>query len=360
MSEHPKGAGWGGDLTVVIPNYNHGPLITGALDSVFGQKRPPEVVLVIDDASTDDSMDVIEAYARRHRSIQVLQNPANRGVVFTINRGLQACRSEYVTFLAADDVAHPRLYGSTRAMLDAHPAAALCTVANLWTDEEGQVLPQPGPPPLGPAPRFLSPGETIDGLARWGSFLNGTGAVYRTRALQEVGGFAPELGPFCDGYIMQVLAASHGCCYLPEPLAVWRRSPKSYSGRIYRDLPAARAVLQALEQRLEKDAGIFPEGYRNRLLDRMRFDVLHAAIARRDIASSEIADILGADRTTGCRLLYAVRTRLGYTPGLAVLALLLRPRDLVWALRRRLPHHRRLARRDATGAWSSGSAQSLP
>ena len=52
-------------LSVGMPNYNHGHLIGRALDAIVAQSRPPDELIIVDDASTDRSLEVIESYAKR-------------------------------------------------------------------------------------------------------------------------------------------------------------------------------------------------------------------------------------------------------------------------------------------------------
>src|ERR1700677_4302933 len=82
------GAGPSMSLSVILPNYNHAKLIPRALYAFLNQTPPAEEIIVIDDGSTDDSVKVIEEFARRHRSIRLIRHPANRGIVAAVKSGL--------------------------------------------------------------------------------------------------------------------------------------------------------------------------------------------------------------------------------------------------------------------------------
>lgn len=88
-------------ISVVIPAYNCAGYIGQALDSVFAQKVPLEV-LVVDDGSTDGLWEAIEPYEKRE-NFRYLKNAANLGVAMSRNRGVQEARGRYVAFLDADD-----------------------------------------------------------------------------------------------------------------------------------------------------------------------------------------------------------------------------------------------------------------
>lgn len=90
-------------LTIVITNYNHGPYLGAAIDSVLLQSRPPDRILVIDDGSTDNSADIL-ATVPKH--IDIIRQ-ANRGVVAARNRALETIKTSHVAFLDADDMLLP-------------------------------------------------------------------------------------------------------------------------------------------------------------------------------------------------------------------------------------------------------------
>jgi len=63
----------------------------------------------------------------------------------------------------------------------------------------------------------------------YGSWILGNTTIYHRRTLLGVGGFNPQLGPFADGLIRQVIVAKQGACFIPEPLGAWRRMETGYS-----------------------------------------------------------------------------------------------------------------------------------
>lgn len=92
-------------VTVLIPSHNHGRFIAETLDSVFRQTVPPESLHVIDDGSTDDSVQVIERQFARYRGpIRCrLTVRGNRGISATRNELAAAVTTKYAAFLDSDD-----------------------------------------------------------------------------------------------------------------------------------------------------------------------------------------------------------------------------------------------------------------
>ena len=91
-------------VTVIIPTYNCGPFVAEAVDSVLAQTLPPAGIIVVDDGSSDDTPQRLE----RYRGLIQYVTQRNQGVSAARNRGLLLADTEFVAFLDADDVWHPR------------------------------------------------------------------------------------------------------------------------------------------------------------------------------------------------------------------------------------------------------------
>lgn len=94
-------------VTVFIPCYNAERFISETIDSILGQTYQDFELLIIDDGSTDHSMEIVASYANKDDRIRILQNQINRGVAYTRNRGVQEARGKYLATMDADDIATP-------------------------------------------------------------------------------------------------------------------------------------------------------------------------------------------------------------------------------------------------------------
>ena len=89
-------------VSVIITNYNYGQYIKEALDSVVAQTYKNIELIVIDDGSTDDSVEIIDQFKKDHPSAVVIKQK-NKGVVFARNKGLEKLKGDYLVFLDSDD-----------------------------------------------------------------------------------------------------------------------------------------------------------------------------------------------------------------------------------------------------------------
>lgn len=87
-------------LSIIIPVFNQEELVIRALESI--PKRKDIEIIVIDDGSTDDTWNRLINY-RESNNIVLLYNEKNKGVAYTINRGYECAKGEYIVLLGSDD-----------------------------------------------------------------------------------------------------------------------------------------------------------------------------------------------------------------------------------------------------------------
>jgi hypothetical protein len=218
-------------LSVLSPNYNHAAFLPVALDAVLAQSYRPVEIIIIDDASTDDSVAVIERYRQRAPDlIRAVHNETNRGVLANMQQLMSMATGDYVYFAAADDLVLPGLFERSMRLLARYPQAGLCTSLNRVIDVAGRDLDYVSIGPFASAPEgYLDPADCRRHLRRRDFCITGNTTVYHRWRIIEAGGFRPALGPFCDGFLSQALALRHGACYIPEGLAAARWTGNNYS-----------------------------------------------------------------------------------------------------------------------------------
>lgn len=91
-------------ISAIVVSHNYGVYFPEAIESVLRQTLPADEVLLVDDASTDDTRDIAEHYASRNPGfVRYLHNPVNLGIVGTFNRAVRESRGDLIVFLGADN-----------------------------------------------------------------------------------------------------------------------------------------------------------------------------------------------------------------------------------------------------------------
>jgi glycosyltransferase involved in cell wall biosynthesis len=120
-------------VSCVVPAFNSAAYLDAALDSIFAQTYRPIEVIVVDDGSTDGTLDLVR---RRSRRINLLRQH-NQGPAATRNLGLRAATGEYVAFLDADDLWLPEKLRKQMARFAARPDLAISvTQAQFFWDDQ--------------------------------------------------------------------------------------------------------------------------------------------------------------------------------------------------------------------------------
>lgn len=115
-------------VCVVIPLYNAAATIRRALDSVFRQTCLPAEIVLVDDASTDESWAVAQACAHESRAVPIRAHrlAANSGPGAARNAGWALATQPFIAFLDADDAWHPQKLDLQYRWLSRHPSVPMC------------------------------------------------------------------------------------------------------------------------------------------------------------------------------------------------------------------------------------------
>jgi glycosyltransferase involved in cell wall biosynthesis len=125
-------------VSVVIPAYNRLPLLKEAIDSVLAQDFEDLELIVVDDGSTDGTVDEIRRYGGR---VKLMIHAQNRGVSAARNTGISAARGKYIAFLDSDDLWVKGKLKLQVPFLDENPQYPLCYTDEIWIRKGRRVNP---------------------------------------------------------------------------------------------------------------------------------------------------------------------------------------------------------------------------
>ena len=111
-------------VTVLMAVYNGEAYLEEAVESILAQTYQTIEFLIIDDASTDRSPEILQAY--QDQRIKLLRNEANLGLTESLNVGLAQAQGKYIARMDADDVSYPQRLAQQVAFLEIHPEIGLC------------------------------------------------------------------------------------------------------------------------------------------------------------------------------------------------------------------------------------------
>jgi glycosyltransferase involved in cell wall biosynthesis len=205
-------------VTVLLTVYNAGRFFDAAIASIVNQTFRDWEFLIVDDASTDGSLDVARAWATRDGRIRVLENPANKGQTPCLNQGLRAARGEWLARQDADDLSHPERLARQLAAAD---GLALLGTNGWIIDADDRVT------------GLLDAPLTHESITWTAPFLNPfmhTAVLARTAVLRdELGGYDETFRIAQDYDLWTRLLARHRTANLPDRLVSYRHLATSLS-----------------------------------------------------------------------------------------------------------------------------------
>jgi glycosyltransferase involved in cell wall biosynthesis len=211
-------------VSVIIPTYNYAQYLPEAIESVLAQDLGDFELIIADDASSDNSTQLCEAYASRDSRIRFFGHETNKGMVENWNWCLSKVRGDYVKPLLGDDVLnHDSVLRLMAEGLDNHPDVSLMTSARLLIDEKSKPIGVWGP--LGIRNKKIAgPELTRRCLARRSNLIGEPSSVM-FRAEQSKRGFDPFFKQLVDLEMWLYLLKTGSLIYLGSPLCCFRRHP---------------------------------------------------------------------------------------------------------------------------------------
>ncbi|MCO5252640.1 MAG: glycosyltransferase family 2 protein [Candidatus Kapabacteria bacterium] len=127
-------------ISVLMPNYNGAEFIAEAIESVLNQTFRDFELIIVEDASTDNSREIIDKYAAADSRIKVIQNETNQFVNISCNIGLRAAKGKYYARLDSDDISMPDRLEKQYEFMEANPDISICGAFCKIIDRKGNVI----------------------------------------------------------------------------------------------------------------------------------------------------------------------------------------------------------------------------
>jgi hypothetical protein len=127
-------------VSIVIPTYNRADLLPATLDSVLAQTYRDLEVLVVDNASTDETPALMDGYIERDPRVRYIRKPVNKGMVDSYNLGYRLSQGEYFHYFDSDDLLLPEAVAMKVEQLDRHQDVDVVYTRFYYMDASGRKL----------------------------------------------------------------------------------------------------------------------------------------------------------------------------------------------------------------------------
>jgi glycosyltransferase involved in cell wall biosynthesis len=240
-------------VTVGIPTFNRSAWLRDAIESVLAQTYTSFRLIVSDNASDDDTPEVVRSFGDER--IDYVRLERNIGSLGNINRLVGLADTEFLLLLPDDDILYPGHLQATVELLERIDTIGLVHTAFDQIDAQSRVIGRIDPLVCHSPTTIERRDSALERLmvSTWGICFTST--VYRTKAIVEAGAFRVQAGPFCDRELWMRIALDWDFGYVARPLVGQRAHPGSVT------------INAAAEQGVESD-----ERERFRVYSQMNFE----------------------------------------------------------------------------------------
>lgn len=203
-------------LTVAITNYNYGKYLGRCLSSVLGQTFRDFEIVVVDNASTDNSVALLEEYAARDSRIRIITHAQNMGLNYSLRESCDLARGKYCVHLDPDDwILDPQAFERQLQILESDPEIVFVYSARAFTNQQGHIW-------LSKRPHrtdtILAGEKEVENSLSW--FVGHSGPMFRLSAYRAMGGYAPGISHGIEGKLPADLCSQGKVGYINRPLYV--------------------------------------------------------------------------------------------------------------------------------------------
>lgn len=127
-------------VSIILPVYNTARYLDECIKSILAQTYTDFELIIIDDASKDESRMVIDHYVTLDERVHVVYNKTNKGIGFTRNKGLKLARGRYIANFDSDDIAFPEWLTTQVSYLENNPETDIVGANFIFIDRRGKIL----------------------------------------------------------------------------------------------------------------------------------------------------------------------------------------------------------------------------
>ena len=242
-------------ISVAMCTYNGAEFLPAQLASIAEQTRPPDELIVCDDASTDDTRAVLESFARSSQiPVSLYFSDYNAGSIKNFERAIGLCTGDTIALSDQDDVWHRDKLERIEKSLNQNPASGLIFSDAEVVDRDLNSLGQRVWSAVGFGPqqqRLLEEGRSLEVLVN-GWTVTGATMAFRADYLKLALPIPSNLAMIHDGWLALIIAAVAGVTFIAEPLLKYRRHERQQIGLPRRTAAQENRGLRSIEAALRR------------------------------------------------------------------------------------------------------------
>lgn len=268
-------------IDVVIPCFQYGRFLRDSVGSVLRQDVESLRVLIIDNGSTDNSVDVARELASEDKRVHIIAHERNLGPIASLNEGIDWATADYFMTLDADDLLAPGCLRRAVVIMDQDQSIAFCHGGQRDISGDGSLSNENSDQQVDIEWRISSGREFIRRLCAKGyNFVGNPTVVRRTRVQKSIGHYDPDL-TYANDMNMWLRLATRGNVAETSAVQGIRRLHPGQMTQVYREAPVRDLIehLNNFEHFFRHEGGLLPSARSDRakVVQRIAFNGLYMA-----------------------------------------------------------------------------------
>ncbi len=208
-------------VTVLMPVYNCEKYLSTSIESILHQTFTDFEFIILDDGSTDDSINIIQSYCAQDQRIRLIRNDQNMGIAYSLNKGINIAKGKYIARMDADDISKPERLEKQVEFLETHNEVGILGCCAQVVDASGKLIEHYSVP---------ENHSLIVWILPFGRAFAHPTVMMRTDLIQNIGGYSTDIiyGQDVDLWIRAVGKTQFA--NLMEELFIYRTHANSVTG----------------------------------------------------------------------------------------------------------------------------------
>lgn len=225
-------------VTVIVPSYNHAAYITQTLESIFIQSYKNIELIVIDDNSQDNSVEVINNILLKH-NFNFITHKINKGLSYTLNEAIRISKGKYISAIASDDYWPDYKIAKQVEVLESNPEYAVCFGKQVGFNNTGKLKEYENA-------KYRS-GYIFNELITWKFSIPALTVMIRKSVFDVVGLYDPSIA-IEDWYMWLKISKKYPIYFLNEVLGFYRLHENNMSKKLLWMINEKRKILDLWQE----------------------------------------------------------------------------------------------------------------
>jgi len=210
-------------ISVIMTAYNSQRYIRNAIESIVNQTYTDWELIIVDDASTDKTVEIASSLFKYEDDIEIIKNKVNIGHTKSLNKALFACDGDYIAWMDSDDISHPKRFEKQVNFLKKRPSYGFVTTHGIAINEDGNRIKN-----FYTDQAQRNKKTTITDKFKDDCWLLLPSMMFRRSVIDKIGGFDEKCYYAQDfNFVYRMLMAKYNFDIIPEELFKFRRHKDS-------------------------------------------------------------------------------------------------------------------------------------